>query len=159
MLLSCQGDGKSWSDVTSCSSYSEFCPYIPLAAHSTDVLPMGTDAGPAAAQGCFVTWHSLREGVAGKGELSRQQRALACPAEQKWGELNPSLCPALPTSCVLGSTSRLLSKLLWVFFGLCEEIKMFFKWYSNAEVLRHWASFFTDVWEPCLQGNWGQSRI
>lgn len=107
----------------------------------------------------FVTWHRLREGVAGKGELSRQQRALACPAEQKWGELNPSLCPALPTSCVLGSTSRLLSKLLWVFFGLCEEIKMFFKWYSNAEVLRHWASFFTDVWEPCLQGNWGQSRI
>lgn len=55
----------------------------PLAAHSTDVLPMGTDAGPAAAQGCFITWHSFREGVAGKGELSRQQRPLACPAEQK----------------------------------------------------------------------------
>lgn len=108
----------------------------PLAGHTTAVLPLGRDVRPAAAQDVFGYLAQLQRGCCCQG------RALTCPAEQKSGELQPSMCPTQQTSSVLALTSRLLPSLKtivgdWGFFAECEGRKVVFKLYSNGEVLRH----------------------
>lgn len=164
MLLSWQGGGNSWLDVTSCSSYLKFCPYIPPSWSHHRCAACGHGCKTSCSLGMyFVSWHSSREGVAGKGELSRQQvsSGLSCWAEIRGAAPFSVPCPPNLLCVRLNFKAAPLPQSYSgrsVSFAVCEQRKMVFKWYSNGEVLKHWASIFTDVWEPCLQRNRGQSR-
>lgn len=114
MLLSWQGDGNSWLDVTSCSSYSEFCP-SPFAGHTADVLSLGTDARPAAAQGCVLIPGTAPERVL----LARESSGLSCWAKIRGAAPFCVSYPANPLCVTLSFKAAPLTQNccggLWVF--------------------------------------------